>query len=347
MTLRGACIGAGYFSRFHYDAWNRFPDVTMVAVCDQDATKARAAAETLHTEQWHTSASEMLNAQQLDFIDIITPPATHLELVTEAARRGLAIICQKPLAPTFREAEELVRITENHKVPFMVHENFRFQPWHREIRRLIDQGAIGDRLHSLIFRSRFGDGWGENAYLSRQPYFREMPRLLIYETGVHFIDTFRYLAGEIDGVYAIVRKLNPVIVGEDTAHLILEHTSGAIATWDANRFNESSVANPRYTFGEMLVEGNGGSIRLNGSGSLTVQPLGGPEREHHYAPSQEGFAGDCVYATQRHFIDTLSAGGLFETNGRDYLKTLAVQEAAYQSASTGNPVRGLADGTDH
>jgi predicted dehydrogenase len=65
----------------------------------------------------------------------------------------------------------------------MVHENFRFQPWHREIKRLLVQDSIGDRLHSLTFRSRPGDGWGERAYLDRQPYFRDMPRFLIY---LHF-----------------------------------------------------------------------------------------------------------------------------------------------------------------
>jgi predicted dehydrogenase len=78
----------------------------------------------------------------------------------------------------------------------VVHENFRFQPWHREIKGLLEAGTVGTRLHSLTFRSRPGDGWGPGAYLNRQPYFRTMPRLLLHETGVPFIDTFRYLAGE-------------------------------------------------------------------------------------------------------------------------------------------------------
>ncbi len=73
----------------------------------------------------------------------------------------------------------------------MVHDNFRFQPWHREFRRLLDAGAIG-RLHSISCRTRMGDGWQPDAYLARQPYFRTMPQLLIYETGVHFIDVYRY-----------------------------------------------------------------------------------------------------------------------------------------------------------
>jgi predicted dehydrogenase len=97
-------------------------------------------------------------------------------------------------------AREIVANAAAANVRFMVHENFRFQPWHREIKRLINAGAIGDKMHSLHFRTRMGDGWGEDAYIPRQPYFRDYPRLLVYETGIHFIDTFRYLAGDISRV---------------------------------------------------------------------------------------------------------------------------------------------------
>ena len=60
------------------------------------------------------------------------------------------------------------------------------------------------------------DGWGERAYLDRQPFFRDYPRLLIYETGIHFIDTFRYLLGEVAHVHAHIKRLNPVIKGEQS-----------------------------------------------------------------------------------------------------------------------------------
>ncbi len=72
-------------------------------------------------------------------------------------------------------------------------------------------------LHTITFRNRAGDGWGEDAYLARQPYFQTMERFLLYEAGIHTIDTFRYLAGEVNRVWCMLRKLNPVIAGEDTA----------------------------------------------------------------------------------------------------------------------------------
>jgi predicted dehydrogenase len=198
--------------------------------------------------------------------------------------------------------------------------------------------VIGDRLHSLAQRMRMGDGWGKDAYLDRQPYFREMPRLLVYETGVHFIDTFRYLGGEIERVYCLLRKLNPVIAGEDCGLLVCEFASGAVGVWDANRYNEATAENPRYTFGELLVEGSGGSIRLGVDGTMTVQTLGQPEKEHPYSHRAHAFCSDCCYTTQRHFIDRLLDGGPFETGGDEYLRTLAVQEAVYESATSRTPV---------
>jgi predicted dehydrogenase len=165
-----------------------------------------------------------------------------------------------------------------------------------------------------------------------------MPRFLIHETGVHFIDTFRFLAGEIRRVHAVIRRLNPVIAGEDCGLLIFEFENGAVGLWDANRWNESSCDDPRYTFGEFLVEGSGGSIRLHADGRLTLQPLGGPEREHPYHHERRGFGGDCCHATQRHFAEALLGGRPFETAGEEYLKTLAVEEALYLSAARGTPV---------
>ena len=179
----------------------------------------------------------------------------------------------------------------------MVHESFRFQPWHREIKRLLDARAIGERLHTLAFNSRPGDGWAPDAYLAQQPYFRQMRRFLVHETGIHFMNTFRFLGGEIGRVYAILKRLNPAIAGEDRGLLVFEFREGAIGVWDANRFNESNTTDPRYTFGEFLVEGDGGSLRLAQDGSLSIQPLGQPERPHPYDHSRQGFAGDCVHAS--------------------------------------------------
>ena len=338
--LKGVCIGAGYFSHFQYEAWQRIPEVEIVAFSNRDVDRAAEITKKFALTNLYSDYRKMFDTEKPDFVDVITPPPSHAEICAEAASRRIHIICQKPLAPTFEEAKAIVANAVREKVRFMVHENFRFQPWHREIKRLLDAGAIGNKLHSLAFRTRMGDGWGENAYIPRQPYFRDYPKLLVYETGVHFIDTFRYLAGDISRVTVWLRRLNPVIKGEDCGLLVFEFASGAVGQWDANRYNEPNCPLPeaRYTFGEFLVEGNGGTIRLYLDGRLTAQKLGGVEENIPYKHERRGFAGDCCYLTQRHFIDRLLDRKPFETSGEDYLKTLAVQEAVYRSAESRHPI---------
>lgn len=188
--LKGICIGAGYFSQFQYEAWSRIPEVEILAVCNRNQDRARATAEAYNIPKVLERADleSALDELKPDFLDVITPPETHKEIVKLAANRGIHVICQKPLAPTLEESQEIVQLASDAGIRFLVHENWRWQPWYREIKSQMDRGVIGD-LHSISVLMRMGDGWPADAYLSRQPFFRDYPRLLIYETGVHFLDT--------------------------------------------------------------------------------------------------------------------------------------------------------------
>lgn len=333
--LRGAVIGAGYFSHFHLDAWSRIEGVEIALVCDADSAKAQAVAQQYGIAEAAANSADVFARDDIDFVDIVTRPDTHLDLVRDAAQRRLPTICQKPLAPTTGEAVELVQAAQATNTRLMIHENFRFQPWYREIKTLWDSGVIGTRLHTLTFRSRMGDGHGDDAYLARQPYFQTMNRFIIFEAGIHTVDTFRFLGGDIRRVWCHHRKLNPVIAGEDTAIAMFEFNKGGMGMYDASRFNETNVDNPRYTFGVLWMEADGGTIRLDADGSVWVHPLEQSEYQHEYQPSTEGFAGDCVFATQQHFVDRLRDGVDFETSGMDYLKSIHVTEAMYASAESG------------
>lgn len=334
-----ACIGAGYFARFHVDAWQRLPGAMLVAICDKNIAKARAMADEFGVPLVFSDVAEMCAAVDFMVADIITPPATHLPLVSQLTALGKHIICQKPLADTLAEAAEINAVCQRAGCRFMVHENFRFQPWHRELKRLMDAGAVGDRIHTITQRMRTGDGHGDDAYLARQPYFQTMPRFLLHETGIHYIDILRYLCGEVTEVYAKLRKLNPVIAGEDCALVLLDFETGPQGIIDANRYNDANHPNPRYTFGTTVIEGNAGTLRLYLDGRITLQPLGGEESDIEYHHSATGFAGDCVYALQEHFLRAFISDTPFETGGEDYLKGLRVLESAYASGASGLPVR--------
>jgi len=337
LPLKGVAMGAGYFSRFQYEAWTRIPEVRIAAIYNRTEDKARSMMRDYQVERYYSDWRVMIDRERPDFVDIITPPETHAEMCAYAAARGVHIVCQKPLAPTFAESRAIVGNAAAAGVRFMVHENWRWQPWYRKIKSIQTEGLIGEFTH-IGFRMRMGDGWGERAYLDRQPFFRDYPRLLVYETGVHFVDTFRYLMGEVTRVYAHLRRLNPVIKGEDTGQVLFHFASGATAIWDANRYNEVESPSPRYTFGEMRIDAMGGHLTLDTQANLRLKRLGQPGEDIDYPHANVNFAGDCVYATQRHFVDCMLSGREFESNGADYLRTLRVVDAIYHSAATGKAV---------
>ena len=332
---RVAIVGCGYFAQFHHDAWRRLPDTRVVAVCDHDVGKAQAVVSEHHPGAMvFDDPRRMLAELSPDLVDIVTPPATHADLVAACAAVGADVICQKPLAPTLAEAEAIVRVAESSGIRLAVHENFRFQPWYREARRLLERGDLG-KPHSIAFRMRPGYGQGPDAYRSRQPYFQTMPRFLVFETGVHFIDTFRMLMGEPVSVYARLRRINPALAGEDAGYVLFDFESGATGLFDGNRLNDHCAENTRLTMGEMWLEGDRGVLRLDGFGRLFLKPHGGEEAEHGYAWDRRGFAGDSVLATNRHILDAWRSGGAALNQGRDYLRDVDLVEAVYRSHETG------------
>ena len=272
--LKGVCIGAGYFSHFQYEAWQRIPEVEIVAFSNRDPVKASEITRKFGLRKCYADYREMFDTEKPDFVDVITPPPSHQAICAEAAKRGIHIICQKALAPTFEEAKAIVANATAAQVRFMVHENFRFQPWHREIKRQLEAKAIGT-LHSVAFRSRMGDGWGENAYIPRQPYFREYPRLLVFENGVHFVDTYRFLAGEISRVTSWHRRLNPVIKGEDCALVVFrvfQRRSRRMGRQPLQRNDRGAI--PVTHSANFWLKAAAGSIRLAGDSRLTLEKTG-------------------------------------------------------------------------
>lgn len=328
--MKVACLGAGYFARFHYGAWRRMKEVDLVGACDQDLDKAEATGATAFADLDH-----MLSATQPDILDIITPPPTHATAIKAGIAAGVkAIICQKPFCTSLEEAKEVTELAKSADIPLIIHENFRFQPWYRAAKMMIDQGEIGTPMQ-LSFRLRTGDGQGPDAYLDRQPYFQTMPRLLIHETAVHWIDTFRYLFGRPTAVYADLRRLNPAIAGEDAGHVLFEYADGKRALFDGNRHLDHAAKNHRLTLGEGLFEGTEGTLTLTGNGALHLRRFGETDSKV-VLPEMAwlGFAGDCVFSLQLHVFEGLMDGRPFENEASDYLFVREVEDAIYRSSQS-------------
>lgn len=332
--IRVACAGTGYFSRFQYRAWKRIPEVDLVAVCNRTRSRAEAFSAEFGIPHVHTDVALMLRDAKPDLLDVITPPETHLSVIQAAAATGTDVICQKPFCTTLGEAREATSIAEAAGIRLIIHENFRFQPWYKVIKQILEDGRLG-RVFQATFRLRPGDGQGPDAYRDRQPYFREMPRFLIHETAIHLIDVFRYLFGEVETVTALLRRLNPVVAGEDSGLFVLDMVTGVRCVFDGNRLSDHVASNRRLTMGEMLVEGEKGVLSLNGDGTLKFRMHGESATEIiPYEWHDVDFGGDCVYLLQRHVIDRFSNGQVDNT-ARDYLANIEIEEAVYGSNDSG------------
>ncbi len=332
--LRGVMFGAGYFAGFQAEAWRRVEGAQITAVADPQRERAEAFAQEWGIPRTYADGAEMLEAERPDFVDIVTRPDTHLPLAELAASHGAHVICQKPMAPSWDECTAMVEGCRRAGFRLLIHENWRWQPWYREVRRLIDAGALGRPFH-VGFRMRTGDGRGPEPY-PVQPYFRQMERFLLFETAVHFLDTFRYLMGEISEVYCRTGRINPEIAGEDYALIQLGFRKGGHGLIDANRISGPNP--PSVAFGSLRLEGETGMIRLTPDGRLWWTEYGREEKLHPFRWEERGYKGDSVFALQQHFVDCLRSGGRSETEGEEYLSTVRAVEACYQSARTGQAV---------
>ena len=334
-ALRVACLGAGYFSRFHYDAWRRIDQVALVGACDW----SRLAAKTTGLPAFD-DLEAMLARTRPDLLDIIVPPSGHAASIRLAIRSEIpTIICQKPFCRDLQEATSIAAEAEAAGTTLVVHENFRFMPWYRAIKSALDANQIGTVLQAT-FRLRPGDGQGPDAYLERQPYFRTMQNFLIHETGVHWIDTFRFLFGDPLAVYADLRRVNPCIAGEDAGYVLFDHRGGVRALFDGNRHLDHATDNLRRTMGEASIEGTEGTLTLYGDGRVEIRAFGSMEAETiRLKDTSSGFGGDCVHALQSHVVAAVLGAGSLENTAADYLKVIRIRDAIYRSAAEGRKMR--------
>lgn len=327
-VYRGALIGCGYASWFQLTAWSRIENVEIVALASRRRENAQRRAIEFNIPAIYTDYRQMLDAEALDFVDIATPPIVHLEMISEAAKRGLQVLCQKPIASTLAELREMIRICDEAGVTFIVNENGRFQPWYRQMKKLLDAGAIGRPFYAnFTSRARMTlptmDAGGQT------DLFSKMSQLVLYELGVHFLDTLRYLFGEATSVYAQTRRISPHIAGEDLATLTLQ-IGEIVAAVDM-----SWVSLPAWEAGqggswaEVRLEGERGTLHLQKDGLLRLITDDGQEVYPFPLDSEvKGYQN-----AQQHFVDCLRSGAEAEISGTATLKTMELVFGAYDAAA--------------
>lgn len=345
MTLRGALLGCGHVSVFHLRAWAQIEPVQIVALANRDVRKAEARAKEFGIPPQHVYGDyrELLDKEALDFVDIATAPAVHLEQVEAAAARGRHVLCQKPLAPSLEDVRAMRAACDAAGVLLAVNENWRWRTWYREIKRLLEAGAIGHPRYARIARHTDvtlprPDGGLPPLFVS-QAYTREMDKLIVYEWGTHLIDVLRFLLGEVSSVYARMDTISPLCRGEDRALLALD-LSGVTGLIDISWATvQSEALNSQLE--QCVIEGDEGTIELlPGQGELLRVTTRGETHQRPAFDTTPAEAYQTSYTTaQRHFIECLRAGVDPETSARDNVRTLAATFAAYESAAKGEVIR--------
>ena len=271
-----ALIGYAFMGRAHSNAWrqvSRFftPKLTprMKVICGRDAKNVRQAAEQLGWEESSTDWHEIVTRPDIDIVDISTPGDSHAEIAIAAAKAGKVVFCEKPLANSLKEAEQMLAAVKKAGVIHAICHNYRKAPAVTLARQLIEEGRLGRLYH---YRGTYLQDWVADP---KVPLYWRLQKEkagsgALGDIASHSLDLARYLVGEITEVTAALetfvkerplpenpRKKGRVTV-DDASASIVRFENGALGTIEASRF-----ATGRKNYNRFEINGSKGSIAFN------------------------------------------------------------------------------------
>lgn len=335
--LRFAVFGTGFWANYQIAAWNEVGGVELVALYNRTKSKAVDMAEKFNVPAVYDDYELLLEREQLDFADIITDVDSHAAITEAIAKRGIPVICQKPMAPKLSLAQRMVDVCRDRRVSFFVHENWRWQAPMRMLKALLNERRIGEVFKSRVaFCSAF-------PVFDNQPFLAELDEFILTDIGSHILDACRFLFGEAETLYCNVATVNPKINGEDVASVMMRMQDGS--TCYAEMSYASILEQESFPQTYVLIEGSKGSIRLQHDYVIKVTTRDGTETLNA-RPPQYGWA-DPRYALvhasivecNRDILHHLQGTHHAETTGTDNLETVRLVHAAYASARTNSAIR--------
>jgi predicted dehydrogenase len=274
--LNIALLGAGFMGKAHSNAYRqvaRFFDTgiepVMKVICSRTLGSAREAAEKFGWQEHDTDWERIVQREDIDLVDVSTPGNLHHPMALAAAKAGKHVWCEKPLANSLHEAEEVLEAVRASGVMHAVFHNYRFCPAVQLAKQLISEGELGEIRH---FRAVYLQDW------IAEPGFPLVWRLqknitgsgALGDIGSHIIDLARFLVGEIDQVVGDMRtfvKERPLqddpdrsaeVDVDDAATFLARFKGGAMGTFEATRF-----ARGRKNYNSFEISGSLGSVAFN------------------------------------------------------------------------------------
>jgi predicted dehydrogenase len=349
--LKFAVLGTGFWANFQIPAWLEVGGVDLVALYNRTRSKAEAMAGRV-TRDWgavtpprvYDDPERMFCSEKLDFVDIITEVPAHAPLVHLAAKHGVPVICQKPMASDFETACGMVAACRKAGVPFFVHENFRWQTPIRELKRVLDAGEIGRPFRAriqLIFYKPF--------VFENQPMLKQLEKLALADVGSHLFDVARFLFGEPESIYCQTYRTRPDIAGEDVAsatlRCILPESGGAPLICNCDMSYSSRTEHEQFPQTLLYVEGTQGTVELAPDFWLRLTTDRGtfarraPPKRYAWADPDYAVVHSSIVPCNADLWGALCCGRNAETTGEDNLKTVRLVQRAYDSAARNETVR--------
>ena len=335
--LRFAIFGCGFWSQFQLGGWQELDGVECVALYNRTLSKAQELGKRFGVPSVYDDPEALMQNEELDFIDIITDVDTHARFTALGARHGKDVICQKPMAPSFEVAQEMMELTRKAGVRFYVHENYRWQPQFRRLKQILNEGEIG-----IPFRCKTGFNTAFPVF-DTQPFLATLEEFALTDQGSHQFDVLRYLFGEADSIYCQIQTVNPGIKGEDVATSLLRMKNGVVC------LQEISFSSPleKEVFPQtlLLVEGSKGSRRLDADFELCITV--GTETRREVVPMKTyPWQTDrlvpeppSIVECNKDILRDMLGKGKAETTGADNFETVRLVWAAYASARQNKVIR--------
>ena len=329
--LNYAVFGTGFWSQFQIAAWNQVGGVKAVACYNRTAARAEKVAARFNIPKVYSNPEELLQNEKIDFMDIITEIDAHAPLVFLAAKHNIPVICQKPMAPNLEAAEKMVAVCQEARIPFFIHENWRWQTPIRALKKLIVEDHIG-----RIFRGRIEMISGFPVF-KNQPLLRTLEHFIITDLGSHLLDTARFLFGEADNITCQTEKVHTDIAGEDVATIML-HMGGQTSVTIHMAYAENYLEREAFPQTFLFLEGEKGSLELAPDYWLRLTTQRGtlsqrfPPPHYEWADPAYDVVHSSIVPCNEDLLKALRGEGQAETTGEDNLKTVRLVFAAYDSA---------------
>jgi predicted dehydrogenase len=241
--IKMGVVGCGSIAEIaHFPSIARCDEAKLVAVCDVNPDAAKAAAAKWGAEQWFTDYRKMYEKTRLDAAVIASPNNVHRNQAVAAAKAGIHVVVEKPLAVTNVEAWEIVNACKTAGVKLMVGCDRRFWIHNQWAKELIEAGVIGKLLMS---RSCLHEHWYNYQNHVAKTDFRLHCNVAggaaLNDTGAHAIDLLTWLNGsKVKRAVGVAKRLampESYTLCDDTALVMVEFENGAFGTISCNRFS--------------------------------------------------------------------------------------------------------------